>query len=69
MRAINPLIIARNHRVEEALVAASAQQDLGPFEALLAALQRPFDDAAALAHLAQPAPPHVTAAYRTFCGT
>ena len=69
MRAINPLIIARNHRVEEALVAASAQQDLGPFEALLAALQRPFDDDAALAHLAQPAPPHVTAAYRTFCGT
>ena len=69
MRRVNPSIIARNHRVEEALAAASAQQDLGPFEALLAALQRPFDDDAALAHYAQPAPPEVTAAYRTFCGT
>ena len=69
MRQASPWIIARNHRVEQALAAASAQQDLGPFEALLAALQRPFDEDATLAHFAQPAPPEITAAYRTFCGT
>ena len=70
MRGTNPWIIARNHRVEEALAAASAQpQDLKPFDALLDALRRPFDGGAALAPYAQPAPPQVTAAYRTFCGT
>ncbi len=30
MRAVNPLVIPRNHRVEEALEAASQHDDLGP---------------------------------------
>jgi serine/tyrosine/threonine adenylyltransferase len=68
MRAANPRIIPRNHRVEEALAAATAG-DLAPFEALLAALRRPFDDDPALAPYAEPAPATVTAGYRTFCGT
>jgi serine/tyrosine/threonine adenylyltransferase len=69
MRRVNPLVIPRNHRVEEALVAASAHGDLAPFNQLLAALRRPFDEDATLAPYAQPAPAAVTAAYQTFCGT
>ena len=69
LRRTNPLVIPRNHRVEEALAAASEHDDLGPFEQLLAALRRPYDDDPALARYAEPAPAAVTACYRTFCGT
>ena len=69
MRDVNPWIIPRNHRVEEALAAASEHDDLVPFESLLAALRRPFEEDTALARYAQPAPAQVTAAYQTFCGT
>ncbi len=68
MRAVNPLYIPRNHLVEEALTAAASRDDLGPFEALLAVVQRPFDDDAGPARYALPARPEerITA---TFCGT
>jgi uncharacterized protein YdiU (UPF0061 family) len=69
MRSVNPRVIARNHRVEQALEAASSDGDLGPFEQLLAALRSPYDDAAHHAAYAEPAPAAVTACYRTFCGT
>jgi uncharacterized protein YdiU (UPF0061 family) len=69
MRAVNPLVIPRNHRVEEALAAASDDGDLAPFEQLLAALQRPYTDAPQQAPYAEPAPVALTAGYRTFCGT
>jgi len=68
MRRANPLTIPRNHRVEEALAAATAG-DLAPFHRLLAALRRPWDDAPELAPYAEPAPAAVTAGYQTFCGT
>lgn len=69
LRAANPRIIPRNQRVEEALAAASDDDDLGPFQRLLAAVRRPFDDDPALDGFALPAPAEVTACYRTFCGT
>ena len=69
MRRVNPWIIPRNQRVEEALAAASSQRDLKPFSDLLAALRRPYDEDPALARYAQPAPAQVTTGYRTFCGT
>ena len=69
MRSVSPNVIARNHRVEEALAAASDQGDLAPFQRLLAALRRPYDEAPELAPYAEPAPAAVTARYRTFCGT
>jgi serine/tyrosine/threonine adenylyltransferase len=69
MRSVDPNVIARNHRVEEALTAASDQGDLAPFRQLLDALRRPYDDTPELAHYAEPAPAAVTACYRTFCGT
>jgi uncharacterized protein YdiU (UPF0061 family) len=69
MRAANPYVIARNHRVEEALTAASDAGDLAPFERLLDALRRPHEETAASQPYAEPAPASVTASYRTFCGT
>jgi uncharacterized protein YdiU (UPF0061 family) len=69
MRAVNPRVIPRNHRVEEALSAAADDDRLEPFERLLDALRRPFDDAPELAPYAEPAAATVTAGYRTFCGT
>jgi uncharacterized protein YdiU (UPF0061 family) len=69
MRSVNPWVIPRNHRVEEALAAASDDDDLGPFDRLLAALRRPYDEVADNAAYAEPAPVEVTACYRTFCGT
>jgi uncharacterized protein YdiU (UPF0061 family) len=68
MRRANPLVIPRNHRVEEAL-AASHEGDLQPFRSLLAAVRRPFDDTPEAAAYAEPAPAEVTACYQTFCGT
>jgi len=69
MRTVNPYVIARNHRVEEALSAASDADDLAPFERLLNAVSRPYDETHELALYAEPAPSAVTASYRTFCGT
>jgi serine/tyrosine/threonine adenylyltransferase len=69
MRAVNPRVIPRNHRVEEALAAASDEGRMAPFEALLDAVRRPFDEADELAPYAEPADSAVTACYRTYCGT
>jgi uncharacterized protein YdiU (UPF0061 family) len=69
MRRVNPWLIARNHRVEEALNAASDEGDLAPFEQLLNALRRPFDEDPALARYAEPASGAFMAEFRTFCGT
>ena len=69
MRAVSPLLIPRNHLVEEVLAAASDDADLEPFERLLAALRTPFDEVPGQARYAEPAPAAQTACYRTFCGT
>jgi uncharacterized protein YdiU (UPF0061 family) len=67
MRRVNPRVIPRNHRVEEALAAAE-HDDFGPFERLLAAVADPFDPPVDLAPLGDP-PPDGLPRYRTFCGT
>ncbi|MGN6829158.1 protein adenylyltransferase SelO [Paucibacter sp. M5-1] len=69
LRAANPRLIPRNHRVEEALAAASEGGDMAPTEALLAALRQPFSVDPALQRYAEPAPAAQAAGYRTFCGT
>jgi uncharacterized protein YdiU (UPF0061 family) len=69
MCRVNPIVIARNHRVEEALAAASDDGNLEPFERLLDALRQPYDKVPERAKYAEPAPAEVTAGYRTFCGT
>jgi uncharacterized protein YdiU (UPF0061 family) len=69
MRRASPWIIPRNHRVEEALAAASGADDLAPFERLLDAVRNPFDETPENAPFAEPAPAALTACYQTFCGT
>jgi uncharacterized protein YdiU (UPF0061 family) len=67
MRAANPQIIARNHRVEQALVAANVG-DMAPFNRLCAALRRPFDLAPGDEDLRTPPLPEEVV-QETFCGT
>jgi len=69
MRRVNPAVIPRNHRVEEALSAASENEDLAPFRRLLTAVRRPYDETPEQAEYTEPAGAEVTACYRTFCGT
>ena len=67
MNRANPVIIPRNHLVEDALVAAT-DGDLSPFRALLAAIKDPFGDVAGREAFASPAPSGF-GPYKTFCGT
>jgi len=67
MDAVNPVYIPRNHLVEEALAAATAD-DLGPLERLMSALARPFEERVGLERFGEPAPDSF-GPYRTFCGT
>jgi uncharacterized protein YdiU (UPF0061 family) len=69
MQRANPIYLPRNHRVEEALGAASGHGDLTPFERLLEAITQPFDERRGLERYAEPAPREFTARYQTFCGT
>jgi uncharacterized protein YdiU (UPF0061 family) len=69
MDAANPLVIPRNHLVEAALEAASADANLRPFEALLQAVRRPFDAGQAGTVWARPATAQQRQGYQTFCGT
>ena len=65
MDRVNPVYIPRNHRVEEALTAATAG-DLGPFRTLLDVVAHPFTARPGLEDYAVPgdATPYVT-----YCGT
>jgi uncharacterized protein YdiU (UPF0061 family) len=67
MAVVNPALIARNHRVEEA-IAAALTGDLGPFERLVAVLSRPCDPAESDLDLAAPPAPEERVT-QTFCGT
>lgn len=66
MRSHNPAVIPRNHKVEEALAAASDHGDLSVIKRLLSALANPYADRDD--EYTCP-PPASTAPYRTFCGT
>jgi uncharacterized protein YdiU (UPF0061 family) len=60
----NPAVIPRNHKVEEALTAAT-DGDMAPFHALLAAIQQPLTESEPFT---LPAPTGF-GQYVTFCGT
>ncbi len=66
MRAANPAIVPRNHRVEEALAAAEGG-DPSVLHRLLAALASPYEGRADQA--AYRDPPADERGYRTYCGT
>jgi len=67
MRTANPAVIPRNHRIEAAIAAAQGG-DFAPFEALLAAVRRPFDDDGAQRGFMAP-PTAGERVLQTFCGT
>ena len=67
MRSVNPVVIPRNHRVEEALSAAEERDDFTVLERLLEAVSAPFEERAA--NSAYREPPADECGYRTFCGT
>lgn len=69
MRAVNPVYIPRNHRVEEALAAATELGNFAPFEKLLSVLQQPFEERPGLSGYAEPATVEESRGYMTFCGT
>jgi len=68
MDKVNAIYIPRNHKVEEALEAATRDGDFAPFERLLGVLSAPFEKHDGHEKYETPAPegsgPHVT-----FCGT
>jgi uncharacterized protein YdiU (UPF0061 family) len=69
MAKVNPMVIPRNHLVEQALEAASDHDNLAPFERLLDEVRRPFEARDDDSPYIQPASREETANYRTFCGT
>ena len=68
MDRINPLYIARNHLVEEALDAAH-DDNLEPFRTLWDVLRNPYEAHEGKERYAEPAPDQFTKRYQTFCGT
>lgn len=68
MRANNPAVIPRNHKVEEVLKAASEEGNLIPLNRFLEVLSKPYDDEHPdLAEYQTPSKSKCT--YQTFCGT
>ena len=69
IRSYSPLYLPRNHLVEQALAAATEENDLGPFENLLRVVRQPYDERPEYGSYAAPASQEFTANYQTFCGT
>lgn len=67
MRAANPVLIPRNHRIE-AMIQSAVQGDMAPFERLMAALAQPFEEKEEFLDLRQP-PAESERVQATFCGT
>jgi len=67
MRHANPVIIPRNHRVQE-VIDAAYDGDFAPFHTLLAVVTKPFDESVEARRLAAPATENEQV-LRTFCGT
>jgi serine/tyrosine/threonine adenylyltransferase len=66
MRSVNPLIIPRNHKVEEALKAAE-KGNLKPINQLLNILRKPYDEQINIQDYRSPS--NLNEKYQTFCGT
>lgn len=68
MNQVNPAIIPRNHRVEEALKACEQQDEVVLLEKLLQAVTHPYNDSPEFQSFREP-PPANQGCYQTFCGT
>ncbi len=67
MQAVNPAVIPRNHRVEEALSHAEKHDDLTMLHRLLTVLDSPYKSGSDIAFYQEPPPQDC--GYQTFCGT
>ncbi|MCX6180315.1 MAG: YdiU family protein [Bacteroidetes bacterium] len=68
MRQSNPVVIPRNHRVEEALQASAHDGDLAPMNNLLAAIAQPYQKNSEFSQFQNP-PADGGKNYKTYCGT
>ena len=66
MKSVNPLIIPRNHKVEEALNAAG-EHNLNPINQLIDVLSKPYTQQKNIFDYKSPA--ILGEKYQTFCGT
>jgi len=67
MKSVNPVVIPRNHKIEEALKTAS-EGNLKNFNEFLIILQTPYENKNNILDFQQPAP-ITNEKYQTFCGT
>ncbi|MGB3102746.1 MAG: YdiU family protein, partial [Psychrobacillus psychrotolerans] len=68
MQKSNPVVIPRNHRVEEALDAAVNNEDYSVLNNLLSVISHPYDYKADYMDYTT-LPPDTSGPYKTFCGT
>jgi serine/tyrosine/threonine adenylyltransferase len=68
MRQANPAFIPRNHRIEQAIIAAVEREDFGPFEEMRQVLARPYEDQINFQAYENPPQP-AERVLQTFCGT
>ena len=68
MKDANPLVIPRNHKVEEALNAGIINNDLMPMFDLLEVLKKPYNKQQKNTAYQIPPKPNGQV-YKTFCGT
>tara|TARA_B110000037_G_scaffold8465_1_gene9158 strand:- start:1081 stop:2541 length:1461 start_codon:yes stop_codon:yes gene_type:complete len=67
MHSVNPLVIPRNHKVEQALEAAN-NDDIKPMKKLIKILEKPYVNQDDISEFQSPNP-HKDKKYQTFCGT
>ena len=67
MRSVNPLVVPRNHKVEEVLNSANSN-NLKPLEKFIEVLKKPYENKNNTKEYQLPAPPG-NEKYQTFCGT
>ena len=67
MKSVNPLVIPRNHKVEEVLESAN-NNDLSPLKKLIKVLEKPYEKIKENIDYQSPAPAS-DKKYKTFCGT
>ena len=66
MKSVNPLVIPRNHKVEEVLSEAN-KSNMEPFKKLLNILKNPYSEQSDIKEYQIPSTKNEK--YQTFCGT
>lgn len=69
MKKSNPLVIPRNHTVEEAINNVCSNNDYSKFNGLLKIIKNPYEDIKNANYFQSPASLAYTQNYKTYCGT